>query len=91
MTITLLITNVLRGTLALFEVVEVIWGLINIVPLVVGTITGIGVSGNPHSADLTSATAVVYVLIFLQWFAIGYLLSNPIYRRFAGRRDPAAP
>lgn len=62
------------------------WGLLNLLPGLAAVVVGVSISRNPHHVDEAGTTAVFLILVSLQWFLIGYLVSRPLIRRFNRRR-----
>lgn len=60
----------------IFGFIEVVVTVLNCVPLLLGAWLGIIISRNPHNIN----PIPIYVLMFVQWFAVGYLLSGRVLK-----------
>lgn len=86
--ISFLVTNrsILYYGGALADACNLAWGLLNLLPGLAAIFVGVSASQNPHHVDESRTTTLFLVLVFVQWFLIGYFFSKPIIRRFNKRR-----
>ena len=70
------------------EALNVIWGLINIVPGFISFAAAVGSSRNPHSVNLTLSNGLYWLLLLIQWFLLGLLISKLICRRRLRTQTP---
>jgi hypothetical protein len=62
----------------IFRIIEVVWGILNILPELLGAWLGMIISQNPHNIN----PIPIYVLMFVQWLFISLLFSGRILKRF---------